>query len=149
MAASLNARRAIQPRHPQRTRTSTRRNVSPPSVTGAIAWWSRTAGHDKEVGMRFVRSRMLGLAALMSLLALPALPGVASGATVANGGFGAGSFAGWSVANQAGGSGDWFVYTGTSTPLNGFPVAAPPEGTHAAVTDQGGPGSHVLYQDVA
>jgi hypothetical protein len=41
------------------------------------------------------------------------------------------------------------VYTGTTSPLSGFPIAAPPEGTHAAVTDQEGPGSHVLYQDVA
>jgi hypothetical protein len=97
----------------------------------------------------FVSRRVLGIATLVGALAISALPGVASGATVANGGFETGTFAGWTVVNQPGGSGDWFVYTGTSTPLNGFPVAAPPEGAHAAVTDQGGPGSHVLYQDVA
>lgn len=33
--------------------------------------------------------------------------------------------------------------------MSGFTIAAPPEGTYAAVTDQTGPGSHVLYQDVA
>jgi hypothetical protein len=88
-------------------------------------------------------------AVVLGVLILLAVPGVSSAATIVNGGFETGSFAGWTVVNQPGGSGDWFVYTGTSTPLNGFPVAAPPEGTHAAVTDQGGPGSHVLYQDVA
>jgi hypothetical protein len=87
-------------------------------------------------------------AALLGVLILLALPGVSSAATIVNGGFETGNFAGWTVVNQSGGSGDWFVYTGTSTPLTGFSVAAPPEGTHAAVTDQGGPGSHVLYQDV-
>ena len=87
--------------------------------------------------------------ALLGVLILLAVPAVSSAATIVNGGFETGSFTGWTVANQPGGSGDWFVYTGTSTPLNGFPVAAPPEGTHAAVTDQGGPGSHVLYQEVA
>jgi hypothetical protein len=87
-------------------------------------------------------------AVLLGVLILLAVPGVSTAATTVNGGFETGTFTGWTVFNQPGGSGDWFVYTGTSTPLNGFPVAAPPEGTHAAVTDQGGPGSHVLYQDV-
>jgi hypothetical protein len=98
-----------------------------------------------------MRSRMRYVprtAVLLGVLVLLALPGVSSAATIVNGGFETGSFTGWTVVNQAGGSGDWFVYTGTSTPLNGLPVAAPPEGTHAAVTDQFGPGSHVLYQDV-
>jgi hypothetical protein len=66
-----------------------------------------------------------------------------------NGGFETGNFSGWTVVNQSGGSGDWFVYTGTTSPLSGFTIATTPEGTHAAVTDQTGPGSHVLYQDVA
>jgi hypothetical protein len=68
---------------------------------------------------------------------------------ITNGSFeaGGGSFAGWTVTNQAGGSGDWFVQSGTTSPLSGFPVPAPPEGTHAAMTDQPGPGSHVLIQD--
>jgi hypothetical protein len=88
-------------------------------------------------------------AALLGVLILLALPGVSTAATIVNGGFETGSFTGWTVVNQPGGFGDWFVYTGTTSPLSGFPIAAPPEGTHAAVTDQEGPGSHVLYQDVA
>ena len=75
-----------------------------------------------------------------------ALPSAASAATISNGGFEAGAFTDWTKSTQ--GSGDWFVYSGTTTP-NGQTVAAPPQGTKAAVTEQSGPGSHVLYQDVA
>jgi hypothetical protein len=92
--------------------------------------------------------RMVRRAALLGVLMLLAVTGPSSAATIANGGFETGNFSGWTVVNQSGGSGDWFVYTGTSSPLSGFPIAAPPEGTFAAVTDQFGPGSHVLHQDV-
>jgi hypothetical protein len=91
--------------------------------------------------------RMARRAALLGVLILLAVTGPSSAATIANGGFETGNFSGWTVVNQA--PGGWFVYTGTISPLSGFPIAAPPEGTHAAVTDQFGPGSHVLYQDVA
>src|SRR5205823_1023112 len=64
---------------------------------------------------------------------------------ISNGGFEAG-FTGWTVANQPGGSGSWFVQSGTSSPTSGFPVPAPPGGTNAAMTDQGGPGAHALIQ---
>lgn len=74
------------------------------------------------------------------------VPSSASAATIANGGFEAGAFTGWTKSTQ--GSGDWYVYSGTTAP-SGQSVAAPPQGTNAATTDQSGPGSHVLYQDVA
>ncbi len=94
--------------------------------------------------------RQMSWMALVSLCVL----GVASTAEAApiqlitNGGFetGGGSFTGWTVTNQAGGSGNWFIQTGTTSPTSGFPVPAPPGPTHAAMTDQGGPGSHVLIQ---
>jgi hypothetical protein len=92
--------------------------------------------------------RIVRRAVALGALTLLAVAGPSSAATVVNGGFETGNFSGWTVVNQSGGSGDWFVYTGTSSPLTGFPIAAPPEGTFAAVTDQFGPGSHVLYQDV-
>ena len=69
----------------------------------------------------------------------------AAGAGIRNGGFEEGNFQGWTVADK-GEAGSWFVYSGTATPLNSIPVVAPPEGTFAAVTDQFGPGAHVLYQ---
>jgi hypothetical protein len=67
---------------------------------------------------------------------------------VPNGDFETGNFQHWNVANQPGGSGDWFVYSGTTSPLSGFNIAAPPQGNFAATTDQGGPGSHVLYRNI-
>ena len=68
---------------------------------------------------------------------------------ITNGGFedGGGSFAGWTVLDQVGGSGSWFIQSGTGSPLNGFPVPPPPGPTHAAMTDQTGPGSHVMFQN--
>jgi hypothetical protein len=77
-----------------------------------------------------------------------AVPSVSIAATIVNGGFETGSFAGWTVFNQDGGFGNWYVYAGTASPENGFSIPAPPEGTFAATTDQAGPGSHILYQDV-
>jgi hypothetical protein len=67
----------------------------------------------------------------------------------ANGNFETNSFAGWTVFNQAGGSGSWFTYTGNTSPLSSFTnLSSPPEGMYAAVTDQTGPGTHILYRDV-
>jgi hypothetical protein len=80
----------------------------------------------------------------VSLLIAPASARAAE--LLLNGGFEAG-LAGWTVVDQAGGSGSWFSQTGTLSPLNGFTVSAPPEGFLAAMTDQFGPGSHVMYQD--
>ena len=65
---------------------------------------------------------------------------------ILNGGFEAG-LTSWVVVDEAAGSGAWFSQTGTTSPLNGFLVGAPPQGSFAAMTDQGGPGSHILYQD--
>ena len=94
------------------------------------------------------RSAAVFLASVVSVFLLFAAP--ASAATVTNGGFEAApDFTGWTVFNQASGSGNWFVYSGTLSPVNAFTVAAPPEGMKAAITDTSGPGSHVLYQDVA
>lgn len=64
-----------------------------------------------------------------------------------NCGFETGDFTGWTVVNQALGSGDWFVYSGNTSP-NGASILPPPEGSFASVTDQTDPGSHVLYQDI-
>lgn len=67
---------------------------------------------------------------------------------VANGGFEAG-FTGWTRADQVGSDGTFFLQTGTTSPVNGQPVPAPPQGVTAAMTDAQGPGSHVLYQNFA
>ena len=91
--------------------------------------------------------RALVLAATM-VLALVAASGVAFAAAVPNGGFEAGDLGGWKVKNQQGGSGNWFAYSGTTSPMSPAPIAAPPEGGFAATSDQSMPGSHVLYRDV-
>jgi hypothetical protein len=69
---------------------------------------------------------------------------------IVNGSFeaGGGSLTGWTVFNQDFGSGSWYVQSGTISPVSGFDVPPPTDGTHAAMTDQFGPGTHVLYQDV-
>lgn len=66
--------------------------------------------------------------------------------SIANGGFESG-FSGWTRVNQLGSDGTFFLQSGTSSPVTGFPVPAPPQGVSAAMTDQGAGGSHVLYQD--
>jgi hypothetical protein len=93
----------------------------------------------------------------MKKLALMALGAVILSASVAsagpiqlitNGDFEAGSLVGWTVTDQAGGSGSWFWDApGTTTPLSGFPTqATAANGLGYAVSDQGGPGTHVLSQ---
>lgn len=95
-----------------------------------------------------MRTHRRTTAALVAALAAGtlALPGTASAATIANGGFESGDFTGWIKAES--GVGAWSVYTGTAAP-GGLAVGSPPEGTHGATTSQSGAGSHVLYQDVA
>jgi glucose/arabinose dehydrogenase len=82
---------------------------------------------------------VLGLAATSPVHAIP---------VIANGGFEAG-LTSWTKSDQLGSEGTFFSQSGTSSPVNGNPVPAPPEGTEAAMTDAQGPGSHVLYQDFA
>lgn len=65
---------------------------------------------------------------------------------IGNGGFESG-FTGWTREDQLGSDGGFLIQGGTASPVNGFPVPAPPEGLNAAMTDAQGPGSHVLYQD--
>lgn len=65
---------------------------------------------------------------------------------IVNGGFESGSLSGWTNYNQAGGNGDWFVVSGTATPLSSFVTVGAASGDYYAVTDQTGPGSHVLTQ---
>jgi hypothetical protein len=73
----------------------------------------------------------------------------ASISLITNGDFEAtgGSLTGWSTANQPGGDGTFTLQSGTTSPISGQLVAAPPGPTHAAMSDGAGPGSHVLFQD--
>jgi hypothetical protein len=64
---------------------------------------------------------------------------------ILNGGFETG-FTGWTVVDEVGGSGTWFDASGTTSPISGFATVGPHSGTFYAVTDQSGPGAHVLLQ---
>jgi hypothetical protein len=91
---------------------------------------------------------IFGAVASIALIA----PGGAGAATVVNGSFETGSLAGWQVVNTPPPpeeSGSWFAYTGTTPPIGEGPIPAPPVGTFAAISAQGGPGTHILYQDIA
>ena len=79
-------------------------------------------------------------------LVLATMSSVHAAPVILNGGFEAG-FASWTRVDQLGSEGTFFVQSGTASPVNGDAVPAPPQGTNAAMTDAGGPGSHVLYQD--
>ncbi|MEW6715808.1 MAG: hypothetical protein AB1306_12085 [Nitrospirota bacterium] len=70
-----------------------------------------------------------------------------AGELVINGGFETGDTTGWTVVNA--GSGNFGVMSGTTSPISFYTVLAPPAGTYAAMTDQTGGGSHILYQDIA
>jgi hypothetical protein len=73
---------------------------------------------------------------------------VVNGSFERNGGVASNVFAGWTVVDLPEGSGSWFVQTDGASPVNGFIAFTPPGGLFAAMTDQFGPGTHILYQDV-
>jgi hypothetical protein len=90
------------------------------------------------------RPRLLALA--IAAVALLAAPVSAGAAIVTNGDFETGSFSGWQLIDTPNGA--WFTYTGTTTPISDRAVPAPPQGTHAAVTDQQDVSRQLLYQDI-
>jgi hypothetical protein len=96
-----------------------------------------------------LRTRCL-LAVAASAAALLALPGFARAAIVTNGDFETGNLNGWTSENSpTSTTNKWYAYSGTTTPFSFRTVHAPPQGSFAAITDQGGTGAHFLYQDVS
>jgi hypothetical protein len=102
---------------------------------------------------KFQASSLRLIASAIAVAALLALPSGAGAATVVNGDFEAGNLSGWEKVDSIleppfGGS--WYAYSGTTAP-GPIPVEvqAPPQGNFAATSFQEGPGSHILYQDVA
>jgi hypothetical protein len=67
---------------------------------------------------------------------------------ITNGNFETGTFAGWTIQDRAGGSGNWSIdVPGTTTPMSAHATAPNAlGGGFYAVSDQTGPGTHVLYQ---
>jgi hypothetical protein len=80
----------------------------------------------------------------------PMVSVVVNGSFEENGGHGTPVLPGWTIWTQPGlDVGSWFAQTGDGSPRNGIPVQPPPHGNWAAMTDQNGPSTHILYQDVA
>ena len=74
-----------------------------------------------------------------------AVSGLVNGSFESNGGVGTTTFTGWTEVEF--GPGAWFVQSGTTPPLGGPSVPAPPDGLFAAMTNEGDPSAMVLYQD--
>ena len=74
------------------------------------------------------------------------------GDTVVNGDFETKDLTGWSSVStnfiEAAYTGGWLAHTGTFSPLTTNDFYPPPQGISAAICDERGPGSHVLYQDI-
>ncbi len=87
-----------------------------------------------------IAGRILGFALTMTSFSQ------ANAGLILNGGFESG-FTSWTRSDLAGGDGTFILQSGTTSPVNGDPVPAPPGGSFAAMTDALGPGSHALYQD--
>jgi hypothetical protein len=91
--------------------------------------------------------------AVLASSASVTFPGMTEGGVelIVNGNFETGTFAGWTTLDQPGGLGSWFVDSvGTSTPFSGMLTLGNPNGgAFYAVTDQSGPGAHVLIQSFA
>ena len=106
----------------------------------------------------------VAVAVVAGLLAL--LAPAASAATVVNGDFESGTLSGWTTRDEAAdfpAPGGWFAYSGTEAPISieeeevgeeefeEFPrsVLPPPQGNFGAISDENGPGTHILYQDIS
>jgi uncharacterized repeat protein (TIGR01451 family) len=66
---------------------------------------------------------------------------------VLNGGFETGTFTNWFKTNSTT-AGDWVINNGTYVPPGSDGTSQPFAGNYSALSEQTGPGTHVLYQDV-
>lgn len=83
-----------------------------------------------------------------ALLAVGITVKAANAASVVNGGFETGDFSGWTATSQSGSGGNLFNTAGGRSPRSFSSIPGASEGTRYAVTDQSGPGSYVLFQDI-
>ena len=88
----------------------------------------------------------VSFALVVTILLVVLAPTTAGAATLTNGDFETGNVTGWTVNNV--GPADWRAYSGTTAPLSGLPIPAPPQGSFAAVADQTSVSRTIMYQDV-
>jgi hypothetical protein len=73
---------------------------------------------------------------------------LANGSFELNGGAGTSRLDQWIIVDSTQFFGSWWVQTGSASPFFGFAVDRPTDRDFAAMTEQSGPGLHILYQDV-
>ena len=93
-----------------------------------------------------MKTRTLHTITALTVAAAGSLACQSHAQSILNGGFESG-LSGWTTADLLGSDGTFFIQTGATSPVNGFAVAAPSEGSRSAMTDSGAGGSHALYQD--
>ena len=95
-------------------------------------------------GIRRLVLAATALATATTCLAARAMPPIE---LISNGDFESGSLAGWTIFNQPGGSGDFFLDDNSGgTPLSGNATAGAASGLFYGVSDQPSPGTHALIQ---
>ncbi len=104
-------------------------------------------------GMSFVRIAAFACALALVLAVSVLLPTrmvqvAAASLALDNGDFEMGNLAGWTNVTTCGGqNARWYTYSGRRTPLTGHTILPPPQGQYAAVTDETGPSTMILYRD--
>jgi len=93
---------------------------------------------------RAIPLMFIGVVAVAYLLIQQAAVQASTTDLIVNGGFETGNFNGWTVINS--GSGSWVINNGTFDPPGPGVALAPIAGSFDALSQQGGPGQHVLKQ---
>lgn len=96
----------------------------------------------------FTKNSTWAASVIVGLVGFSSLGSAAQAASVINGGFETGDFTGWTVVQQNNSDGDFFITGGGRSPDSRSRIPTPSEGENYAVTDQFGPGSYVLSQDI-
>ncbi len=82
-----------------------------------------------------------------AVLALATTGTVSAVELITNGGFETGDFTGWTITDQPGSAGTFFIDDADGlTPLSGFPTVGPAAGAFYAVNDQSSPTANALVQ---
>ena len=95
-----------------------------------------------------MRARRVLALGVTVVAAMPAGQALAEGhdTDLPNGGFEARTLTPWQTSAVGEGDSGWSRYSGTQAPISGLPIISPPFGRHAAVADQDGPGSNLLFR---
>ena len=85
---------------------------------------------------------------VLTLISVSTLSGSAEAVSIVNGGFET-NLDGWTIVEQANSNGGVFHTNGGISPISGNSILNPSEGAGYVVTDQAGPGSYAIFQDIS